>query len=101
MIWAVLGMVLGYLLVGTGLGRIAFIRILGDYARYSKPGTSTYTYDRARWATFVLLLFWPVAIWFMLMLQSTPVERLDRRRKELNSFQDELKIICTKYKVDV
>lgn len=100
----VVGIILGYLMVGCGLGRITFIRILGEKQRYYKDGReafySGYTYDRARWGALAMLLFWPLAIWFALMYQSTPVEKLDQRQKELNDLEQELEALGRKYNLD-
>lgn len=86
----------GWLLLGTAIGRILFVRVLGDQPRrdlverkdqynrwYTKDNGWTDAFARAVWAGIACVVAWPVALPVALMLAHTGAEKLSAKRERL------------------
>jgi ABC-type spermidine/putrescine transport system permease subunit I len=88
----------GWLLIGVALGRVLFVRVLGDEPRrgavertdsynrlYTKENGWTGAFNRAVWAGVACVVAWPVALPLALMLAHTGSEKLRAKRQRLQA----------------
>lgn len=93
----------GWLLIGAAIGRMVFVRILGDSPRraavvrrnqygwkYETDSGWTDGFTRAVVAGVACLLAWPVALPVALMLSHTGTEKLRAQRERLQAEVAEL-----------
>lgn len=80
----------GWFVIGTLLGRMVFVHILGESARRDGRGYWTPRYSRAVWASLFCIPLWPIVVPILLMTSTTPIERLDRSRRELAAVRREV-----------
>jgi hypothetical protein len=85
----------GWLLLGCAIGRVMFVRILGDqprrewfqkrdeYNRLKEGYGWTGAFIRAVWAGIACAVAWPVALPVCLMLAHTGTEKLRAKRERL------------------
>lgn len=88
----------GWLLVGAAVGRIVFVRTLGDEPRrgeaerkddrgrtYIVADAWTRPFRRAFWSGLACFAAWPVALPLALMLAHTGAEKLRAKRDRLSA----------------
>lgn len=93
----------GWLLIGAAIGRVVFVRVLGDHPRrglvertaeygrrYTKEDGWTDPFARAVWTAVACVLAWPVALPLALMLSRTGTEKLRAQRERLQAQVAEL-----------
>lgn len=93
---------MGWLMVGMAIGRIAFVRLLGDQERRQEVtwrnvcGEAqidtgwTKPFTRAVWASVVCLVLWPAALPVLAMFAYTGEEKLRMRRDQLQADVDRM-----------
>lgn len=78
-----------WLLIGAAIGRVMFVRILGDQPRRKPRGRGedewTDTFVRAVWAGLACVTVWPLAIPIAIMLAQTGAEKLRAKRERLEA----------------
>jgi hypothetical protein len=88
----------GWLMIGVALGRVLFVRVLGDQPRraavdrkdqygrrYTEENGWTDAFARAVWAGIACAVGWPVALPLALMLAHTSTEKLRAKRQRLQA----------------
>ena len=109
-----LGIILAYAIIGTALGRILYVKKLGNSFRYvmgsayddysnERVTALIETEDQKSAQTYGLWSFvmWPITLAFFLIQAPTPHEKRVRAKMELEEIRLQLKEISEQYELDL
>lgn len=86
-----------YLVIGAVIGRVAFVRLLGDSSRFD-PDRLIKAWSSemitAFWTAVGSLPLWPVMLLVFVLIRQTPQERYKKLAKELERDREEIERIA-------